>query len=452
MHQEQIPLAARTAHPRSGPPLNILMVDDRQENLVALEAMLTPLGQNLVCARSGREALQRVLTDDFAVILLDVNMPGMDGFETAALIRNRPKSQHIPIIFLTAVNKSDLHVHTGYSVGAADYLLKPIVPEILKAKVSAFIDLSRKTHELEEEVARREQAEQEIKKLNADLERRVRRRTAELQAANNKLKREIAERQKMEIEREALLEREKLARAEAEEASRSKDEFLAIISHELRTPLTSMLGWAHMLRTGQLDEATRERGLEVLERNARAQAQLIEDLLDVSRIVMKKLKLTLQVVNPVDIVAAALESVQPSAEARGVLLTSDIDPTAGRILADPARLQQIVWNLLTNAIKFTPRDGHVELRLCQRNGAVEIAVEDNGAGISPDILPHIFERFRQADSTAERHHSGLGLGLAIVKEMVSLHNGMVEARSGGEGQGATLIVRLPALENEPGAV
>jgi signal transduction histidine kinase/ActR/RegA family two-component response regulator len=251
------------------------------------------------------------------------------------------------------------------------------------------------------------------------------------------------ERKGVEHEREQLLTREQAARGEAEEANRLKDEFLATLSHELRTPLTAMLGWLSMLRAGRLDAETSTHALETVERNARAQAQLIEDLVDVSRIVGGKLKLQIEPVDMVTVIAAAIDIVRPAAHARGVSIEVSPDASVGPVAGDPARLQQIVWNLLSNAVKFTPRDGRVIVSLRRFESFAEIEVRDTGIGIEADFLPRVFERFRQAESALIRSHRGLGLGLAIVRHLTELHGGTVSAASDGEGKGATFVLRVP---------
>ena len=247
---------------------------------------------------------------------------------------------------------------------------------------------------------------------------------------------DITERRRAEEERERLLH-------EAQEANRLKDEFLATVSHELRTPLTAILGWAHLLREGQVGGERASKALETIERNARAQAQLIDDLLDVSRIVTGKLRLDLVPVTPDSFIDPAVEAVRPAAESKGVRLQKVIDAAARAVMGDPARLQQVVWNLLSNAVKFTPRGGQVRVSLGRVNSQVEIAVTDTGAGIAPEFLPHVFERFRQADQRTNRQHGGLGLGLSIVRHLVELHGGSVRADSTGEGAGSTFTVTLP---------
>lgn len=246
-------------------------------------------------------------------------------------------------------------------------------------------------------------------------------------------------------EHERLLEATQAARADAEAANRMKDEFLATLSHELRTPLSAILGWARILSTSSVDAEDLREGLAAIDRNARAQAQIIEDLLDISRIIAGNLRLDVQRVDMVEVIEAAIAAVMPAAEAKGVRLKRVLDPLAGPVSGDPARLQQIVWNLLSNAMKFTPKGGRVQVLLERVNSHVEISVIDTGMGIRPEFLPHLFERFRQADSSTTRRHGGLGLGLAIVKQLAELHGGTVRAKSPGEGQGSTFVVSLPIM-------
>jgi signal transduction histidine kinase/ActR/RegA family two-component response regulator len=236
---------------------------------------------------------------------------------------------------------------------------------------------------------------------------------------------------------------EQQARSDAEKANRLKDEFLATVSHELRTPLNAILGWSRMLRMGKLDQETFARGLETIDRNAKSQAQLVEDLLDTSRIISGKLRLDVRPVELVTVIEAAMDSVRPAADARNIQIRKVLDPNAGSVSGDPERLQQVVWNLLSNAIKFTPKGGRVEIRLERVNSHVEIIVSDMGKGISADFLPHVFELFRQADSTISREHTGLGLGLAISRRIVEMHGGTIRADSPGENQGATFTVMIP---------
>ena len=256
---------------------------------------------------------------------------------------------------------------------------------------------------------------------------------------------ELADHAAIAIRNVRLLAREQRAREEAEAANRMKDEFLATLSHELRTPLNAVLGWAVTLRTARLDPATSARALEAIERNARAQSQLIEDLLDISRIVSGKLRLEVRVMDPIKVVEAAIEAMRPAAAVKDLAVVTHLDPRAGPVWGDPDRLQQVVWNLLSNAIKFTPRQGRIEVSLQQVDANVEIMVRDTGQGIAPALLPHVFECFRQADSSSTRTQGGLGIGLALVRHLVELHGGIVTAESAGVGQGATFRARLPLV-------
>lgn len=260
--------------------------------------------------------------------------------------------------------------------------------------------------------------------------------------------RDTTERRQVEEERKQLIAQEQAARAEAEKANRLKDEFLAVVSHELRTPLNSMLGWAQILKNRQLNEAIASKALETIERNARHQKKLIEDILDVSMIIQNKLRLELQPLYLVPIVHAAIEDVQPQAQAKSIEIESMLSPFISPVMGDAERLQQIVCNLLSNAIKFTPAAGQVQISLQQIESFAQITVTDTGQGISSDFLPHVFDRFRQADGTTTRKYGGLGLGLAIVRHLVEMHHGRVYATSEGMGKGATFTVQLPIYKIE----
>jgi signal transduction histidine kinase/ActR/RegA family two-component response regulator len=276
---------------------------------------------------------------------------------------------------------------------------------------------------------------------------RSRRRTElalhEVEERESALARTSAEARQSEEARESLLDGMEQALRQAEEASRSKDEFLATVSHELRTPLNSVMGWAELLLMAREDGEKLERGLRAIVRNAQLQKQLIEDLLDVSRIISGKMRLEVRPLEPAPVIEAALEAVRPAADAKQIRLRTLLDPQAGPVAGDPNRLQQVAWNLLSNAIKFTPKGGLVEVRLQRAQSQVEVLVTDSGIGIAPEFLPHVFDRFRQLDSSTTRAHGGLGLGLAIVRHLVELHGGTVEARSAGEGHGSMFVVRLP---------
>ncbi len=573
--------------------INILMVDDNPRNLLSLETILQGPDRNLVKATSGDEALRYLLNIDVAVILLDVYMPGIDGLETAALIRGREKSRDIPIIFITADSMGNRHIAKGYSLGAVDYILKPVEPDILRSKVAVFVELFRKTEEIKRQAELLHEKNLELENANlerlgmlielgqqlaaehdparvlekfcqsardivgathaavgvlgepqsplryffrSDLtegadgnvpqvdeslldtllhERRplrlseidAPRQTTAIGAANHmkrsflgapiftaaqvsgwlyltgkigadefseaderlavtlgtqvavafenarlyteaqrhtiELQQEVAERKQAEEERARMLIREQAARAEAEQANRTKDEFLATLSHELRTPLTSILGWSQLLRKTPFDEEHKIRALETIERNARSQSRLIDDILDVSRIITGKMNLDVRPVELIPIIEAAIDSIRPTAQAKAIDFKTTLDDKVGQVEGDANRLQQVVWNLFSNAVKFTPEGGHVEVRLERGDEHARIVISDTGQGIEPQFLPYIFDRFRQADGSTTRQYGGLGLGLAIVRHLVELHGGTITVHSDGIDQGATLTVLLP---------
>ena len=324
-----------------------------------------------------------------------------------------------PIYWVAGLIKA---VTGAWSFYTFTFLLIPLIPVALDAPSPAQLALTNQ--ELEE-------SRRCIQAINVELEQRVQERTAQLEASNRT--------------KDELLMREQIIRAEAEGANRAKDEFLSILSHELRTPLNAILGWSAMLRQRTLSEDKVLRALETIERNAKSQAQLIEDILDISRIITGKLRLQVRPVNLVPVIESAIDSVRLAAEAKSIRLQSVLDSEAGLLLGDANRLQQVVWNLLSNALKFTPKDGRVEIRLQRVNSHAEITVSDTGLGISSDFLPFVFDRFRQHDSTTTRSYGGLGLGLAIVRQLVELHGGTVTVVSPGIGQGTTFTVTLPAM-------
>jgi signal transduction histidine kinase len=390
-------------------PVSVLVVDDTPANLVALGAVLSPLGVDIVEARSGLEAIVRASERSFAVALLDVQMPTMDGFEVARRLRETATGVELPIIFLTAIHLDEQYARKGYASGAADYITKPFDPEVLRARVKAFVDLFQQRERL-----RRVQ---------------VGERTRERDQALEKLA--------------ALLASERAARREAEIANRAKDEFLATVSHELRTPLSAILGWAVIARRNTTSPDV-QRALTTIERNARAQMRIIEDVLDVGRIISGKLQLEIAPTEVADAIEGAVQTVRPAADAKQVAIEVALATDIGVIAADAERLQQIACNLLSNAVKFTPRGGHVTVSVRRTASSVVIQVSDDGQGVKAEFLPYLFEPFRQADGSTTRRHGGLGLGLAIVKQLVDAHQGVVTARSEGEGRGASFTVELPA--------
>jgi CheY-like chemotaxis protein len=584
-----------------GERINILVVDDNAENRLSLEAILSEPGQNVVTAASGRDALRRLLEQEFAVILLDVKMPVMDGFETAALVRQRKSSERTPIIFITAFS-DDIHIARGYSLGAVDYIVSPVVPEVLRSKVAVFVELFRKTEQIRRQAeSLRRRADQlyhlteaslainsvnslgEILEIVTETARDLlaprcaltttsldqaqrpqrlnvleivaedgaqecdhQRFTAQAAAMTAALAdqgrtvlltaREVvsdprwrflgeggegeegeegdagyggdagseadagggsrgprpprmgngaaesgwlaapltgrdgrcfgwvhlAGRAREEagefgdedktiltqLAQVASIAIENCLSSEAREANRLKDEFLTTLSHELRTPLTAILGWTRVLRTSPFDAARCDHGLEVIERNVTAQTKLIEDLLDVSRIIAGKLRVNLRPIPLLPPIETAVEAMRPAAEAKGTSLTLEVSPEVDHraaIAGDADRLQQVGWNLISNAIKFTPAGGRIVVAVVRSAGEFQVRVTDTGKGISPQFMVHVFDRFRQDDSSSTRAHGGLGIGLAIVRHIVELHGGRVDAESPGVNCGATFTVTLPEL-------
>ncbi len=505
--------------------VNILLVDDQPNNLMALESILAPTGENLVTAESGSAALRHLLHTDFAVVLLDVQMPDLDGFETANLIRSRERSRDTPIIFLTALERSETNVFRGYELGAVDYIFKPFHPEILRSKVSVFIELFRKreafkrqAHELARLIKQNELIlnaaadgvfgvglEGNTTFVNPSAARLIGRKAnaitgvdihslvhpvfpgvltcdirkcklyavvhgepaydevsdtffrpegtsfpvefcaSPMRDENGELLGSVITFRDVTEKRAAALAAEAERRyREAEAQNRAKDNFLATLSHELRTPMTSILGWVQFLRTGHYEPDELEEALRTIESSARLQARLIDDMLDVSRMILGKFQVDLQPTRISDIIEAALTTARPLAAENDVRLTWDIEDRNAVVEADPSRIQQVIHNLLSNAIKFTPAGKHVDLRTGRHDGKLSIQVADEGEGIEPSFLPYVFDRLRQAEGSNKR--SGLGLGLAIARHIVELHHGDIVAESEGPGHGAKFTVTLPAVE------
>ena len=440
--------------------VQILLVDDRPENLMALEAILSPLGHTLIRAGSGREALKALLDHEFAVILLDVQMPGIDGYETAELIRGRSRSANTPILFLTAVNTGEHHVFRGYEVGAVDYLLKPIEPNILVSKVKVFVELHKQARkisqqaalleqsvaELEQEIAKRQKSEAALRKARDELEQRVRERTADLSAANQALRREITVRERAEQEIAAALRREQAARSEAEAAVRSRDHFLAVASHELKTPLTAISGNVQLLQRrlsqdNQIDERKR-RSIEVVVDQTARLSRMIEMLLDISRIQTGMLTISRTPLDLALIVRRVVREIEPTLERHGIEL--HMDEVALMIEGDELRLEQALHNLVNNAIKYSPEGGRVLVQAQRQESLVSIAVTDEGIGIPSTALPHIFERFYRADNADSSQIAGMGIGLYVVQQVIGLHGGRIEVSS-TEQVGSTFTLFLPTL-------
>jgi len=372
--------------------VNILLVDDRRENLLCLEAMLGDLDQNLVRAGHDHVALRQVLQEEFALIVLDVDASSLDGLVTAEIIRRQEESRHVPILLLTDSDRLEEQVFRGHSLGMIDYLAKPVLPEVLRSKVMVFLELDN-----------------------------------------------------LRQERARLLREVRLA-------NRGKDEFLRTLSHEIRTPLNAVLGWIQILRSRRVDEVTTARAMEAIERNAKRQVSIIQDMLDASQLITGKLQMDFQLVEFEDAITAALDAVRPTAQAKGVRLECDIERTGTRVSGDVKRLEQIVWNLVSNSIKFTPAAGSVRVLLERKDTQLRLTVTDSGRGIDREFLPFVFDRFRQNEAEMTRSYRGLGLGLSIVRHLVELHGGIIEAASEGKGQGATFTVLFPICEVLPAPV
>ena len=383
--------------------VNILLVDDQPPKLLTYETILDQLGENLIKASSASEALQCLLKNDIAVVLVDVCMPDLDGYELASMIRQHPRYQKTSIIFVSAIMLTDLDRLRGYECGAVDYVPVPVVPEILRAKVSVFAELYRKTRALE--------------RLNEELEQRVADRTAALEASTEALR----------------------------EADRRKDEFLAMLAHELRNPLAPIRTAVQLLRLKELAESQRARARDVIERQVEHLVSLINDLLDVSRITRGVIALHREPLNLGDIVARAVEIARPAIDASRHELSIELPIESIALDGDRTRLVQVIANILHNAAKFMEPQGRIRLTVVRDGLYAVIKVADTGIGIAPDMLPTIFELFTQGHSRPERSEGGLGIGLALIQRLTEMHGGTVIAHSDGPGRGTEVTVRLPVL-------
>jgi signal transduction histidine kinase len=381
--------------------VKILVVDDQPSKLLTYDAILSELGEELIRANSASEALEALLKHEIAVVLADVCMPDLDGYELAAMIRQHPRCQRTSIIFVSAVMMAEPDRLRGYQSGAVDYVPVPVVPEILRAKVKVFAELYRKTRALEE--------------LNVELERRVASRTAELEATTAALR----------------------------EADRRKDEFLAMLAHELRNPLAPIRTAVQLLRLKELPEAHSIRARDTIDRQVEHLVCLIDDLLDVSRITRGMITLQREAVPASAIVARAIEITRPAIDARRHELALDLADEPLTIEGDRTRLVQIVGNILHNATKFMDPGGRIVLRVARSGDAALITVQDQGMGIPADRIHRVFDLFTQVHRDGDGIQGGLGIGLALVRRLVEMHGGTVDARSEGPGRGTELRVRLP---------
>jgi signal transduction histidine kinase len=386
-------VAPRVAHDKA----NILVVDDLPEKLLVFETILEELGQNLVMVRSGSEALAEVLRREFAVILLDVNMPDIDGLETAEYLRQYKKSAHTPIIFITAY-ADEMQTAKGYSLGAVDYILSPIQPEILRSKVKVFVEL-----------------------FNLQQQTRI-----------------------MADERVAL-ERAETARRAAEEANRLKDEFIAMLSHELRNPLAPIRTAVDVIRRLAPPDPNLAVATDMIGRQVAHLVRLVDELLDMARIGRGRITLKKEHLELERVISHGLEPVRPFIESRRQTLAVSVPPAPVWISGDFVRLGQIVTNLVNNAAKFTPEGGHIRVDATADRGQAVIVVRDTGVGIEPQLLPRIFEMFVQGERSLDRSEGGMGIGLTLARQLVELHQGRIEAYSDGPGKGTVFTVSLPCI-------
>jgi PAS domain S-box-containing protein len=492
------------------PIARILVVDDNPATLYSTARILRSANFSVIEATTGQGALD-LAPKGVDLVMLDVNLPDIHGFEVCKRLRDDPRTARLPIIHVSATYVREMDKAQGLDAGSDGYITHPVEPQVLIATAKAFLRARQAEESLRESDARfkavfenalggilmlgHELAIVEVNPAMCRLLDRPREaivgrgllsfvaagteeQAAEIMPALQQqgtwkgtlplvrsdgrsvhlewyisarafpsvaIATDITERIAMEEERQELLISERAARAEAEKANRLKDEFLGNLSHELRTPLNSILLWSQILQRSPDDPKQLSRGLEAIVRNTTIQTQLISDLLDVSRITSGKLRLEIEPTDPAVVVKTALEISSPAAAAKGLKVELALDPATGLVSGDPSRLQQVVWNLLNNAVKFTPKGGRIQVSLERVESNIEISVADNGQGIKPELLPFLFERFRQGDAGKNRMHGGLGLGLAIVKHLTELHGGTVFAVSEGEGRGAKFTVRLPIV-------
>jgi signal transduction histidine kinase len=422
---------------------NILLVDDKPARLLTYEAILCGLGHNLIRAQSGKEALAKVREDDIAVSLLDVSMPGRDGVETAAMIREHPRSAHVPIIFVTGVHLSDFDRLRGYEIGAADYVSVPVVPEVLRGKVNVLVELYLQRRELARLNEAMAAANAELAAAHAELHAENRRELQELNGnlefANMQLTAEIAERKRAE----ALL----------REAAQRKDQFLAILAHELRNPLSAIHNGVRLMQTPVVDEERLGWIHGLLERQLKHLTRLIDDLLDVARITSGRVRLQREPLDLQSVIRQSVESVRALIDSHRHSLEVRLPTEPLYLDGDLVRLAQVFGNLLTNAAKYTKDAGKIEIELATEDDdplpCAVVTVRDSGDGIPPDMLERVFELFAQATPAEARPRGGLGIGLSLVRGLVELHGGSVHARSDGVGHGSEFVVRLPLRTAAP---
>jgi signal transduction histidine kinase len=390
----------------------ILVVNDDAASLLALTSLLEQWAEesnyDVLSARSGQDALRQVLRHDFAVILLDVNMPGMDGFETAEAIHQRPRSADIPIIFVTAFLADEIDRLKAYQRGAADFLFTPVIPQVLRAKVQVFVALATKN----------EQLKRQAEKLSQ--------RTTELTATNKRLMREMEERRA------------------AERKSSAKDEFLAMLGHELRNPLSAISSASALLGMQGAGAESVGRARVIIQRQTQHLSRIVDDLLDLSRAMSGKILLSHKRIDIAPLVSSCLDTFRATGRTAGYTIGASLQP--GWVDGDPTRLEQIATNLIDNALKYTPAGGTIDISVAAEGEEVILTVRDSGVGIAPDLLPHVFDVFVQGSISIDRSQGGLGIGLSLVRRLVELHGGSVSASSAGTSSGSTFQIRLPRTE------
>lgn len=425
--------------PANADKVNILLVDDQPSRLLSYEAVLAELDENLVKAHSGEDALKRLMEAEFAVILLDVSMPGMDGFETAELIHQHPRFENTPIIFVTGVHLGELDRLQGYRLGAIDYVQVPLVPDILRSKVAVLVELYRKRRALAGEnaslarvnLALQTERAQEFEALSQTLALA----NAELSLSNTQLEAEVGERRRAETQLQQLAEK-------LRQADRRKDEFLATLAHELRNPLAPIRSAVGLMQNEPSSLAARQ-ALQVIDRQLRQLVRLVDDLLDVSRITHGRIELRRELTPLAPLLATAVEMTKPHLDAMQHHFTLELPTDLLLVDGDAQRLTQVFGNLLNNAVKYTPPGGSIALDAQRRGEDVVVSVRDSGIGIPIERLDEVFDLFVQVDTSLERAQGGLGIGLTLVRRLVQMHGGSVHAHSEGAGRGCCFEVCLP---------
>jgi signal transduction histidine kinase len=420
--------------------VNILLVDDQPARLLTYQTVLSELNQNLVSVSSGLEALDKLMREEFAVVLLDVSMPEMDGFEAARLIHEHPRFERTPIIFVTGVHMSELDRLRGYKLGAVDYVSVPVVPEILRSKVAVLVELYCKRRELVDLNRHLADANEQLAQANAALQAE---KTRELHVLNESLQQANRDLERTNLALQGEVAERTRAEQALKEADRHKDEFLAMLAHELRNPLAPIRNAVHLMKLKSFEDPQLLLSRDIIERQMLHLSRLVDDLLDVSRITRGKINLARERVELRELIERAVETVTPVIEARGHTLKVEIPDRPLAMYADPMRLTQALGNVLGNAAKYTDNGGHITVSARRRQRDIEISVRDTGIGIVPEVLPCIFDLFTQLDQRSGRPQGGLGIGLALVRQLVEMHGGTVTASSEGPGLGSEFVIRLP---------